>query len=178
MTATSSAAYKLRRFGAGVAFYAIILGFCTAVLFPVYWMIVNSIQPLSLGMQFPPPLFPKEISFLPFTTLFENFPVARWLVNSLLLAGMTTLIVLALAVLGSFAMTFLRWRGKAAFRLAAADDPDAARGAGGHSGLRDVSQPRPVGQPAGPVAGGRGLHPADLHLDPEELLRFDHRGNL
>ena len=42
-------------------------------------MIGNSIQPLSHGMQYPPPLLPKEISFLPFTTLFGNFPVVFYL---------------------------------------------------------------------------------------------------
>lgn len=117
VSASSSMANRLQNLGKGIVFYALILGFCAVVLFPVYWMIVNSIQPLSYGMQYPPPLVPKEISFLPFITLFDNYPVARWLVNSLLLAGMATLIVLALAVLGSFAMTFLQWRGKAAFGL-------------------------------------------------------------
>jgi len=117
MTASAHSRYKVRRFAAGVAFYALIIGFCAVVLFPVYWMIVNAIQPLSYGMQYPPPLVPQEISLQPFTTLFESYPVARWLMNSLLLAGMTTLIVLALAVLGAFAMRFLKWRGKAAFGL-------------------------------------------------------------
>ncbi len=115
--ASSRAANRLQNLGKGVVFYALIIGFCVIVLFPVYWMIVNAIQPLSYGMQYPPPLFPKELSFQPFQTLFESYPVARWLVNSLLLAGMATLIVLALAVLGSFAMTFLKWRGKGAFGL-------------------------------------------------------------
>ena len=117
VSASLSTPERLKRIAKGVAFYALILGFCAIVLFPVYWMIVNSIQPLNHGMQYPPPLVPREISFLPFMTLFDNYPVARWLVNSLLLAGMTTLIVLALAVLGSFAMTFLQWRGKPAFGL-------------------------------------------------------------
>lgn len=117
MKTQSHARYTARRFGAGVLFYAIIIGFCVIVLFPVYWMIVNAIQPLKYGMQFPPSLLPQEFSFEPFLTLFQNFPVARWLLNSLVLASMTTLIVLALAVLGSFAMTFLKWRGKSAFGL-------------------------------------------------------------
>ncbi|QLQ17690.1 MAG: carbohydrate ABC transporter permease [Exiguobacterium profundum] len=117
MKASQHARYKMGRFGVGVLFYAVIIGFCAVVLFPVYWMVVNSIQPLKYGMQFPPPLFPQEISFQPFTTLFQNFPVARWLLNSLILASMATVLVLALAVLGSFAMTFLKWRGKAAFGL-------------------------------------------------------------
>jgi multiple sugar transport system permease protein len=95
----------------------LVIGFCFVALFPVYWMIVNSIQPLSYGMQYPPPLWPQEISFQPFTTLFESFPVARWLLNSIFLATMTTLLVLALAIVGSFTMTFLKWRGKAAFGL-------------------------------------------------------------
>jgi len=117
MDASIQARYWIRRFATGAMFYAVIIGFCGIALFPVYWMIVNSIQPLNYGMQFPPPLFPQEISFVPFTTLFENFPVARWLANSLLLATMTTLLVLVMSVLGSFAMTFLKWRGKAAFGL-------------------------------------------------------------
>ncbi len=109
--------YHLRRGAAAVAFYVLVIGFCIVVLFPVYWIVVNAIQPLEYGMQYPPPLVPREISFAPLTMLFDNFPVARWLLNSIFLAGMTTLIVLALAVLGSFAMTFLKWRGKAAFGL-------------------------------------------------------------
>lgn len=117
MTAIARARYRISQIGTGVLFYALIIGFCGVVLFPVYWMIVNAIQPLSYGMQFPPALFLQELSFQPFTTLFENYPVASWLLNSLLLASMTTLLVLALAVLGSFAMTFLKWRGKAAFGL-------------------------------------------------------------
>jgi multiple sugar transport system permease protein len=117
MAASGHWTYRLRRGAAQVLFYVLVIGFCFAALFPVYWMVVNSIQPLSYGMQYPPPLFPQEISFLPFTTLFESFPVAKWLVNSLLLAGMATLLVLGLAILGSFAMTFLKWRGKAAFGL-------------------------------------------------------------
>jgi len=117
MAASRHWTYRLRLAASQVLFYVLVIGFCFAALFPVYWMVVNSIQPLSYGMQYPPPLFPREISFLPFTTLFENFPVAQWLVNSLLLAGMTTLLVLGLAILGSFAMTFLKWRGKAAFGL-------------------------------------------------------------
>ena len=117
MKAATHSGYKLRRMAAGVAFYALIIGFCAVVLFPVYWMIVNAIQPLSYGMQFPPPLFPQEISLQPFATLFESYPVARWLLNSLLLATMTTLLVLGLAVMGAFAMRFLNWRGKGAFGL-------------------------------------------------------------
>jgi multiple sugar transport system permease protein len=109
--------YHLRRGAAAVAFYVLVISFCIVVLFPVYWIVVNAIQPLEYGMQYPPPLVPREISFAPLTMLFDSFPVARWLLNSIFLAGMTTLIVLALAVLGSFAMTFLKWRGKAAFGL-------------------------------------------------------------
>jgi multiple sugar transport system permease protein len=117
MTAAVHRRYRLRQGMAGLAFYVLIIGASAVVLFPVYWMIVNAIQPLERGMQYPPPLFPQEISLRPFVTLFESYPVTRWLVNSLLLATMTTLLVLGLAVLGAFAMRFLKWRGKAAFGL-------------------------------------------------------------
>jgi multiple sugar transport system permease protein len=117
MTWSSDRTYNLRRFAAKASFYLIVIGFCVLAIFPVYWMVVNSIQPLDYSMQYPPPLFPREISFGPFTTLFESFPVVIWLWNSVLLAGLATLLVLALAILGAFAMSFLKWRGKGAFGL-------------------------------------------------------------
>lgn len=117
MTRSSVRTYRLRRFAAKALFYVVVIGFCVLAIFPVYWMIVNSIQPLDYSMQYPPPLFPREISLAPFAALFESFPVATWLFNSVLLAGMTTLLVLGLAILGAFAMSFLNWRGKGAFGL-------------------------------------------------------------
>jgi multiple sugar transport system permease protein len=80
-------------------------------------MMVSTFQPNKYTLRFPPPLFPVEITFNQFTELFNNYPVALWLRNSFLIAVMTMLIVISLSVLGAYAFSNLRWRGKSSFGL-------------------------------------------------------------
>ena len=41
----------------GVAVVAVVM------FFPIYWMLVSSIQPLKYALHFPPPLYPKAFNF-------------------------------------------------------------------------------------------------------------------
>ena len=68
-------------------------------------------------MHFPPPLFPQEITFTQFAELFGHHPIALWLRNSFLIAVMAMLICTALSVLGAYALSSLRWKGRSAFGL-------------------------------------------------------------
>lgn len=86
-------------------------------IFPIYWMLVVTFQPSKYTLHFPPPLFPQEITFHQFADLFANHPVARWLTNSLLIATMSMLLCMALAVLGAYALSSLRWKGRSSFGL-------------------------------------------------------------
>ena len=86
-------------------------------IFPIYWMLVSTFQPSKYTLHYPPPLFPKEITFYQFAELFANYPLARWLTNSLLIATMAMLICLALTVLGAYALSNLRWKGRSTFGL-------------------------------------------------------------
>ncbi len=86
-------------------------------IFPIYWMLVSTFQPSKYTLHYPPPLFPKEITFYQFVELFANYPLARWLTNSLLIATMAMLICLALTVLGAYALSSLRWKGRSTFGL-------------------------------------------------------------
>lgn len=86
-------------------------------IFPIYWMIVSTFQPSKFTLHYPPPLFPQEITFTQFAELFANHPVARWLRNSFLIATMSMLLCMALTVLGAYALSSLRWRGRSLFGL-------------------------------------------------------------
>jgi multiple sugar transport system permease protein len=86
-------------------------------IFPIYWMMVSTFQPSKYTLHYPPPLFPQEITFHQFTELFTNHPIARWLQNSFLIASMAMLICLALSVLGAYALSNLRWKGRSLFGL-------------------------------------------------------------
>ena len=86
-------------------------------IFPIYWMLVSTFQPSQYTLHFPPPLFPQEISFVQFAALFDGHPVANWLKNSFLIAVMAMLLCTALTVLGAYALSSLRWRGRGTFGL-------------------------------------------------------------
>lgn len=101
----------VRRLPGFVALFAL----CLATVFPIYWMVVSAIRPVDYSFEFPPALFPQAIDFTPFNKLFENLPIASWLLNSVLLSAITTGLCLALTVIGAFIMSVLRWRGQTIF---------------------------------------------------------------
>lgn len=106
-----------RRLVESVALYLAVALVSLLTLFPFYWMIVSTLQPNEYSLRFPPPLFPKEIIFTPFTQLFGEHPIALWLRNSFLIASMTMLVSTALSVLGAYALSSLRWAGRSTFGL-------------------------------------------------------------
>src|SRR5690606_37275346 len=52
-----------------------------------------------------------------FTRLFASHPIALWLRNSFLIAMMAMLVCTALSILGAYALSSLRWKGRNTFGL-------------------------------------------------------------
>ncbi len=100
-----------------IALYAAIACVSLLTIFPIYWMVVSTLQPNKYTMHFPPPFFPQEIMFSQFAKLFDSRPVALWLRNSFVIATMTMLVCMILSVMGAYALSNLRWRGRSTFGL-------------------------------------------------------------
>ena len=100
--------------GSGL-YYLLVLVVCLITFFPVYWMIVTAIRPTKDSTVYPPPLWPKNLDLTAFRRVFQEEAIERWIANSTLLAGMATLLCLALAIFGAYALSAMRWRGRAAF---------------------------------------------------------------
>jgi multiple sugar transport system permease protein len=98
-------------------FYALVVVVCGVVLFPVYWTILSAIQPARFSMRYPPPFFPQAINLTPFQQLFRDYPVVTWVTNSTVISLLTTLLCVALGVLGAYSLACLRWRGRTTFGL-------------------------------------------------------------
>ncbi len=113
MTGNSRLGQTLSRIGLYITVAAVSL----LTFFPIYWMLVSTFQPNKYTLHYPPPLFPKAITFNQFSELFLNYPVAIWLRNSFLIAVMAMLITTALTVLGAYALSNLRWPGRSTFGL-------------------------------------------------------------
>ncbi|MGP9695293.1 carbohydrate ABC transporter permease [Brachybacterium sp. AOP25-B2-12] len=91
--------------GVGIAF---ILVYCLA---PFYWMLVSALRLPSEGRS--TELIPSPISLENFVAVFDpSNDFARSLVNSLIVAGGTTVLVLVLGTFGAYALARLSFRGK------------------------------------------------------------------
>ncbi|WP_168735691.1 carbohydrate ABC transporter permease [Cohnella fermenti] len=82
-------------------------------LFPIYWMITGSFKSQSMAVQIPPELFPSAPTTANYTKLFAESEVVRWLLNSVLIAGGSTLLACIVATMAGYAFTKHRFTGQA-----------------------------------------------------------------
>jgi len=111
---TATTFRRLQRY----ALYAGVLLVCALVLFPVYWMLVTSIRPTRFSISYPPALWPEEFRWTAYLELFRTIPVATWLRNTFSVSLGTTIVCLTLSIIGGYALSRFRWRGRGLFGFA------------------------------------------------------------
>jgi multiple sugar transport system permease protein len=100
-----------------LGFALLVILICAITFFPIYWMFVTTIQPTKLTLHFPPSLWPKDFDLSSYREVFDKQPVGRWILNSILLSTVTTIICVVLSILGGYAISALRWRGRGLFAI-------------------------------------------------------------
>lgn len=81
-------------------------------LAPLAWMAAVSFMSPGEAAHFPPPLLPHAPSFGNYVALFERTDMARYFVNSLVLASLATLLSLTFNVMAGYAFAKLAFRGR------------------------------------------------------------------
>ncbi|MCC8992719.1 MAG: carbohydrate ABC transporter permease [Candidatus Contendobacter sp.] len=81
-------------------------------LLPLLWMIAASLMPPGEANQYPPRLWPSAITFEHYTALFTRLDLARYLLNSTLLASAVTIISLFINSMAGYAFAKFRFRGR------------------------------------------------------------------
>ena len=94
----------------GLVFFALI------TLFPLYTIAVSSIKPLG-DVQSTFRWIPSHITFEPYIQIWSTVPLARYFVNSVVVCVSATVISVMLAILGAYAISRFRFRGRDPFRL-------------------------------------------------------------
>jgi multiple sugar transport system permease protein len=79
---------------------------------PFYWIGVSSFKTPPEVIRYPPTLIPETFTLANFTKLFASTDYPRYLLNSLFIAAMTTLITVPMATLASYAIYRLRFPGR------------------------------------------------------------------
>jgi len=90
----------------------LILIVCFVLLFPVYWMVLNAIQPSEYSLSWPPSLLPKGLEWSNFQHLFADKPIVDWLLRSTFVAAIVVAATLVVVVPAAYALSRLRWRGQ------------------------------------------------------------------
>ncbi|MGB8956342.1 MAG: carbohydrate ABC transporter permease, partial [Tumebacillaceae bacterium] len=94
-------------------FYVFLVGFMLVVLFPFVWQLIASLKPpgeLFGESAFNP--FIKDPTFENYLSVFTLRPFGRYLLNSLIVASLTTVYAIVISTFASYAIAWLNFRGK------------------------------------------------------------------
>ncbi|HEV7277511.1 MAG TPA: carbohydrate ABC transporter permease [Devosiaceae bacterium] len=75
------------------------------MLFPIYWMVNTALKPSTQVFESPPTFFSTAWSLDAFFALFESRPIGRYFLNSLVVAGGTTVLSVVLASFAAYGLT-------------------------------------------------------------------------
>jgi ABC-type glycerol-3-phosphate transport system permease component len=95
-----------------VVWYIVFLIVIAAALGPILWMLSTSVKPESEIVTTQIRWIPDEFTLEHFSAILTNYPMTRWLFNSLFTATAATLLVLALDSMAGYAFARLQFRGR------------------------------------------------------------------
>lgn len=113
-TQTTRSHWNWRLIAERVILYAILIGIAVIVVVPILWMLSTSFKPKS--QWFLPDIYwiPKTFTWDNYTSILNNpsLPMARWFFNSIGVAGISTILILAIDAMAAYAYARLQFRGR------------------------------------------------------------------
>lgn len=85
---------------------------CVISLFPFYWLINTSLQPLETLFVWPPKMTPILNPLISYGAYLKNSSILKWMGNTLYVGGVATLISTVLSVPAAYAIARFRFKGK------------------------------------------------------------------
>src|SRR4030095_15005 len=96
----------------GLPVHIVLLAAGILSLFPLYWLFLTSLSPAQYVVQVPPEIVPRELTLSNYQRLFETTPIIRWLVNTVVIAGVITVFHLLFDSMAGYAVAKRRFPGK------------------------------------------------------------------
>ena len=90
----------------------LLAGLAALSLFPLLWMVSVSFMPAGASSTLPTPVLPPAVTLANYRQLFGNVGMGRYLLNSLGIAVLATVISVAFNVTAGYAFAKLRFRGR------------------------------------------------------------------
>src|SRR5437773_2122799 len=83
-----------------------------AVAYPVYWMVIASLQPTGSAQIGQAWVIPGHPSLDAYISAFTERQMATWITNTLLVTGVSTVLAMGAALLGAYAVARFRFPGR------------------------------------------------------------------
>ncbi|WP_438008192.1 carbohydrate ABC transporter permease [Sorangium sp. So ce321] len=93
---------------------AVLAALSLFTVIPLYVMLISALKPLR-DVQGPFTWLPTEVTLQPFVDMWRTVPLARYFVNSAVVAAASTVLSVALAILAGYAVSRYRFRGRRVF---------------------------------------------------------------
>jgi multiple sugar transport system permease protein len=93
--------------------YAIVIVLLAAMMLPIYWTLVTAFKPDMETYVFPPVYFPRNPTFEPFKLLFQDYPFALYIRNSIIVTLVTTFVVTLTGMFAAYGISQYPFRGGA-----------------------------------------------------------------
>lgn len=104
-----SKAYKMIK---QVLFYGFVVLFVGIIVLPFFWQFMTSVKPLSEISAMPAKWIPSSVHLQFYRNVFQKHPFARYLLNSFIVAMVTTLLSILIGASAAYALARLRFKGK------------------------------------------------------------------
>jgi len=86
--------------------------------FPLLWMVMSSFKPPTELFKMPPSILPQNYSLEWYREAFSNSIVVRYFLNSLIVASVTSILVIIIATFGAYSLTRFRFFGRKVITMA------------------------------------------------------------
>jgi multiple sugar transport system permease protein/alpha-1,4-digalacturonate transport system permease protein len=95
-----------------VARFALAAGLAVLFAFPLYWMVVTAVSPLSELRSGDYGIIPHHIELANLQRAWERFPMERWILNSVVIAVVSVTLTVTINVVCGYAFAKLRFPGR------------------------------------------------------------------
>jgi ABC-type glycerol-3-phosphate transport system permease component len=92
--------------------YALLVVTCAAFLLPLAWTVISSIKPEAQIVSYPPRWIPAHATLQNYSRVLERFNFLGWMINSIIVASLATIIVVIIDAMAAYALARLRFPGR------------------------------------------------------------------
>ncbi|KQQ83332.1 ABC transporter permease [Arthrobacter sp. Leaf137] len=113
-TPRKAPALRADRPGVRVAAWASVIVCGGFGLLPVYWLLATSLTPRDQVFSYPPRLFPSEVSFEAYASLFSNSQLFTYMQNSIIVSVVTAVLSVIVSAYMGYSFSKFRYTGRRA----------------------------------------------------------------